>query len=212
MLTLTLARPLGFHDTVTETSFHFVGVRTILAVNLDTTVDGNESEHIVAVNRVAAFSQLEIKSFQILVDDEYIILEALVVLRTLDAITFSASVQYLVGGFAFLLLHFYELVHYLVGIELFIGDVLIEFGNDFVSQLLDESHHHRFIVIHLTVLELTFDGFLGKLSLMRFELFQCLTNLGACLRGGYNVQPIALRCLCVRSHDFHLVATVQFMS
>ena len=39
-----------------------------------------------------------------------------------------------------------------------------------------------------------------------------LTYLVACLRRGDKSQPVTLWCLRVRSHDFHLVATVQFLA
>ena len=44
-----------------------------------------------------------------------------------------------------------------------------------------------------------------------YHLFQCLSNLGTSLGGGYNVQPILLGGLSVRCHDLHLVTAIQFL-
>ena len=60
--------------------------------------------------------------------------------------------------------------------------------------------------------ELTLDGFLGKFRLTGFDFLQCLADFGACLRGGDNVEPVLLRALGVRCHDFHLVAAVQLLA
>ena len=212
LLSLTLTCPFSFHDTITESCFHFWCIRTILAMYLDTPIDGYESKDFISINRITTLGQFEIQSLQILVNDQDIVLKVLVVQRCLDAISFCTPIEHFVIGFRFFLLHLNELVENLIGIQLFNGNVLIEIGYILVSQLLDQTHHHGFIVINLSVLELSFDGFLGKFRLTGFDFFQSLANLGSCFRSSYNVQPITFRCLGVRGHDFHLVSTIQLLT
>ena len=181
-------------------------------MNLDASVDGHEAEYLVAIDGVTTLGELEVQTFEVLVDDQYIFLEGLVVGRWLDAVSFGTSVKHFVVSFRFFFLHFDKAVEDVVGIQLFVGDVLIEIGYCLVSQLFDEAHHYGFVVIHLSVLEFPFDGFLGKFRLSGFDFLQGLAYLGACLRSSDYVQPILLGCLCVRGHNLYLVAAVQLVS
>ena len=146
LLALALARPFRLHDAIAETGFHLGGIRAILAVNLDAPIDGYETEHLVAINRVTALGELEVDALQVLVDDEDIVLEGLVVRRRMNAVCFCTPVEHFIIGFGLLFLHLHETVEDVVRIQLFVGYVLIEQGDCLVPQLLDETHHHGFIV------------------------------------------------------------------
>ena len=209
LLALALAGPAGLDDAVGEAGVHLAGIGAVAAVDLDAAGDGHEAEHLVTVDGVAAFGQLEVESFQVLVDDEHVVLERRVVGRGLQVVALGAAVDDVLADFRLLLLQFEEAVEHVVGIELFHGDVLVEFGHRFVAQFLDEAHHHGFVVVHLAVLELAFQGFFGELGLPRLHLLQGLADLGAGLRGGDDVQPVAFRRLGARGHHFHLVAAMQ---
>ena len=62
VLRRALAAPFGFDDTVTETLAQFGSIRTVGAVNLDTAVDGDETEDGVAVDGLATACQLVVET------------------------------------------------------------------------------------------------------------------------------------------------------
>ena len=181
-------------------------------MNLDTTVDADESEHFVTVNRVTASGQRKVESFQVPVDDQYVILVVLRVGGLLYVEAFRTAVADFFALLGFPLLHVKVLVDDVVHVHRFVGNTLIEVGYGLEAQFPNQTHQDGLIIFQLPVLEFTFQCLLGKLCLTGCNLLQGLTYLVACLRRGDKGQPVTLRCLRVRSHDFHLVATVQFLA
>ena len=181
-------------------------------MNLDTAVDTDKSEHFVTVNRVTAFGQRKVESFQIPVDDQHVILVILCVGGLLHVEAFRTAVADFFALLGFPLLHVKVLVDDVVHIHRFVGDALIEVSHGLEAQFPNQTHQDGLIIFQLPVLEFTLQRFLGKLCLSGCNLLQGLTYLVACLRRGDKSQPVTLRCLRVRGHDFHLVATVQFLA
>lgn len=62
-----LTAPFGLDDAVTETAEHFLCVRAVHPVDLDA-LRGDETEHLVAIDRVAALRQLILDARQVLVN------------------------------------------------------------------------------------------------------------------------------------------------
>ena len=62
-----LAAPFGLDDAVAETAEHLLRVRAVHTVDLDA-LRGDETEHLVPVDRVAAFRQFIFDACQVLVD------------------------------------------------------------------------------------------------------------------------------------------------
>ena len=213
MFSLALTGPACPDDTVREACPHFLGVRTVAAVYLDTSRNGDESENFIAVNRIAAFGQVEINAFQVLVNDQHIILEIVFDIGSLlDVEPFRTAVADFFPLFGFLPLHFHVTVDEGVDVQTFVGDAPVEIGYGLIAQLLDEAHQDGFIVFYLAVLEFPFQRFAGKLCLLGGHFFQGLTNFGTGFRGGHEVQPVLFRSLGRRGHDFHLVATDQWLT
>ena len=181
-------------------------------MNLDTAVDADESEYFVAVNRVTASGQRKVESFQVPVDDQHVILVVLRVGGLLHVEAFRTAVADFFALFGFPFLHVKVLVDDVVHVHRFVGNTLIEVGHGLEAQFPNQTHQDGLIIFQLPVLEFTFQCFLGKLCLTGCNLLQGLTYLVACLRRGDKSQPVTLGCLRVRGHDFHLVATVQFLA
>ncbi len=70
-----LTSPTRFNNPVSETLAHLIGIRTVCPVNLDTSAHGHKSEYIISIDRITAFGQFKFQSFQILIDDKYILFE-----------------------------------------------------------------------------------------------------------------------------------------
>ena len=210
LLALAFSGPFGAYDAVGESGLHVFGVRTVAAVDLDSSRDADESEYLVTVDGVAAARQREVKSLQILVDHQYVVLVIILAFhRLLQVVGFGASVSNFVPLLAFPFLEFQVLVDDGIDIHGLVGNALIEVGDILVAQLADESHQYGFIVFQLAVLELAFQGFLGKLGLLGRNFLQGLADLGARLGGRDEVQPVSFRSLCARSDDLHLITAVQ---
>ena len=73
VLYLSFTAPFGPDDTITEPFTQFGCVGTVDAVDLDSSVDGDEAEDIIAIDGVATLGQLEINTLQVLVDDDHVI-------------------------------------------------------------------------------------------------------------------------------------------
>ena len=70
ILAATLPCPFCPNYSITETLAKLWRVGTILAMNLDASATCHEAENGIAINRLTAFCHLEVKTFQVLVDDE----------------------------------------------------------------------------------------------------------------------------------------------
>ena len=176
----TFSCPACLDDPIGEACLEFRCVRTVFSVYLDTTADRDKAKHIVSIDWVATLCQLEFDTLQVLVDDQYIILEMLHVLGRQEAVFLCTSDGVVLYRFGLLLLQVDKTVAYRVRIKLVVGNVLIELSSRLITHLFDQSHHRGLIKLNLPVLETSFDGFLGKGNLMSLHLFQCLFNLGAC--------------------------------
>ena len=110
LFTLALSGPAGFHDAVREAGTHLLGIRAVTTVNFDTAVDADESEHFITVNRVTAFGQCKVESFQVPVDDQHVILVILCVGGLLHVEAFRTAVADFFALLGFPLLHVKVLV------------------------------------------------------------------------------------------------------
>ena len=99
-----------------------------------------------------------------------------------------------------------------VYIQCFIGNVLIEVSHSLETEAFNEAHHDSFIIFYFPVFEFPFNSFFGKGMLAGNHLFQSLAYLGTCFGGSHDVQPVLLRCLGIRGHDFYLITTVQYLT
>ena len=70
ILAAALSCPFRPNYSVTKTLAKLWRVGTILAMNLDASATCHEAENGIAINRLTAFCHLEVKTFQVLVDDE----------------------------------------------------------------------------------------------------------------------------------------------
>ena len=188
------------------------GIGTIATVYLDTSRHTDKAEYIISIDGIAAACQLEIQSFQILINDQYIFFGTyLFRYALLKVIAFSTAVDNIVARIIFPSLLFLVFVYNLVDIQFFIGYGLIEVGHYLETEALDEAHHGSFIILYLPVLELAFQSFLSEGVLACSHFLQCLAYFGACLGGGYDVQPVLLGRLRIRCHYLHLVTAMQHL-
>ena len=67
--------PPGLHDSIAIATAQLGGVGTVLTVDLDTAVDGDESEDRVTVDGLTTTGQLVVESFQVTVDDQGVVCE-----------------------------------------------------------------------------------------------------------------------------------------
>ena len=196
--TYRFPRPTSLHNTITETFAHLIGIRTVCPVNLDTTAYRNETKHIIPVNRITTFSQLEFQPFQILIDYQNIFLRRrFLLLRSLQVIPFGTAIHNFIVRITVPLLLLHILIQNLVNVQSTVGNPLIKLRHILEAQTLDEAHHGRFIIFQLTILEFPFQRLLGKSVLACHHLFESLPYLGARFGSRHDVQPVLLRRLGV---------------
>ena len=68
-----LAAPSCLYDAVAEALAQFGGVGAVAAVDLDASAGGDESKHLVALDGLAAFCQLEVDALEVLVYHEHVV-------------------------------------------------------------------------------------------------------------------------------------------
>ena len=66
-------------------------------------------------------------------------------------------------------------------------------------------------ILYLPVLELALQSFLGKGMLAGSHFFQCLAYLGTGFGSSHDIQPVLFGSLGVGSHDFYLVAALEYL-
>ena len=210
---LGFTRPACLYDTVSETLAQVARVRAIATVYFDTAAYGDKAEYLVAVDWIAATCQFEVQPFQVLVDDEHVLLGICLFGQggCLQVITFGATVDDVVVRIVFPFLQFKVLVYDVVHVERFVGDALIEVRHHFEAEAFDEAHHRALVIFYFPVLEFAFQCFFGKCMLAGSHFLECLPYLGACFGSCDDVQPALFGGLRVGSHDFHLVAAVQYL-
>ena len=184
-------------------------------MNLDATADGNETKHIVAIDGIAATCQLIVNTFQVLVNDEDVVVQ----LRTIgrerrvvqDKLFCRACLSVARNAFV-ALLQFNVLIQDHRHIERVLCYVAIEVAGLLVAQLLHCSHHHRFVKLYLAVLELAFKHLLHHECLFLLGLLDSQTNLGPGTRGLDNRKPLLFGTLGGGGHDFDLVTRLQLLT
>ena len=211
---LRFACPTRFHNPVAEPFTQLCSIGAITAVYLDSSGHSNEAEYVVSINRVTATCQLEIKAFQILVDNQHVFFRTgdLIVLRLLQIISFGAAIRNVIMYIIFPLLLFQIFVYDFIHIQRFVRNALIKIRHRLEAETLDKTHHYGFIIFYFPVLEFPFYRFLGESMLAGGHFFQCLADFGARFGAGYDIQPVLLGCLRIRRHDFHLVTAIQDLS
>ena len=70
ILSLTLSAPSRFHHTIAEARLQIRGIRTILMMYLDSTVDCHKAKDWIAVDRLATTCQSVVDSVHITVDNK----------------------------------------------------------------------------------------------------------------------------------------------
>ena len=73
VLRAALARPFGFHYTVRILLLEVLDVDTVGSVDTYSSRNAHEAFHLVAIDRVAAASQLVVDALEILVDDKNVL-------------------------------------------------------------------------------------------------------------------------------------------
>ena len=180
---------------------------------LDAAGHTNKTENIISINRTTAACQLEVQSFQILINYQYILFRTgdFIVLCLLQIISLGTAICDVVMRITFPPLLFQIFIDDFIHIQCFICDALIKVCHCLEAETFDQAHHYGFIIFYFPVLEFTLYRFFGKGMLAGNHLLQCLAYLGTCLGAGYNIQPILFGCLCIRGHNFHLITTIQHL-
>ena len=73
ILRLSLATPSSLDDSIAETRLQVVGIRAVLMMNLDTSVNRHETEDRVAVDRLTATGKRVVDTLHALVDDKRVV-------------------------------------------------------------------------------------------------------------------------------------------
>ena len=180
-------------------------------MNFDTSAYCHKSEYIISVNRIAAFGKFKFQSFQILIDDKHILFGGDLFLCCLQIISFGTAINDLIMRVIVPSLLFEVFIQNIVDIQCLICNLLIKLCHIFEAQTLDKTHHRSFVIFHLPVFELPFQCLFGEIVLACYHLLKCLTYLGAGFGSRHDVQPVLLRSLGIRRHDFHLITAVQFL-
>ena len=180
---------------------------------LDAAAYGDKTEYLVSVDRIATACQLEVQAFQVLVDDEHILFGCCFFGQGggLQVIALGATVYDVIMRIILPLLQFEVLVYDVVDVERFVGNALIKIRYHFEAETLDEAHHRTLVIFYLPVFEFTFQRFFGKCVLAGSHFFERLPYFGARFGSSDDVQPALLGRLGIGSHDFHLIATVQYL-
>ena len=128
VLCSVLSAPFRLYDSITEALAQFRCVRTVAAVNLDSTVYSNETEHLVTVYRPAAIGQLVIDAFQIAVDYEHVTAAVGKFLGWILVVVFVGAPYWLLRGQEIVVVGLYFLVflYHVVDVERFVGNPLVE--------------------------------------------------------------------------------------
>ena len=120
--------PFGLDDAVTETAEHFLCVRAVHPVDLDA-LRGDETEHLVAIDRVAALRQLILDARQVLVNHQDILVGRDFFYFGCRDVFFGAADFGVVVRFRFPAELFQVFVDHLVRVEAFFGNLDVKVGD-----------------------------------------------------------------------------------
>ena len=197
ILRRSLSAPLGLDDAVAEASTHLGRIGAVGAVNLDASADGDESEDVVAVDGVAAVSQLVVYALQVLAYDEHVAVGPGRLSGGLRRVEHELLGRAHVGCRCFLaLLQLQVFVDDGAHVECAVGQLAVEVTGLLVAQLLDGAHHDRLLQLNLPVVELALQHLLHQQCLLLLRLLQCQPYLRFCPRRLHYREPLLLGPLC----------------
>ena len=170
---------------------------------------GDETENLVAINRVAAFGEFIFDTRQVLVDHQDILVRRYLLHRSRGHEFLCATHLGALVRLRLLAESLQIFVDYLVGIEAFLGDLDVEVRDGLESFLLDVTHQMRFFHLDLPIFETALEHLLGKVDRLGCLFTEGLFDLYAGLGGDDEVQPIPLRALRRRRDHGYAIAVVQ---
>ena len=170
---------------------------------------GDETEHLVAIDRVAALRQLILDARQVLVNHQDILVGRDFFYFGCRDVFFGAADFGVVVRFRFPAELFQVFVDHLVRVEAFFGNLDVEVGDSLESFLLDVTHQDRFLHLDLPVLEAALQHLFGKVHRLGSLFAECLFDLDPRFRGDDDVQPVTFGCLGGSGDDGDRVAVVQ---
>ena len=173
------------------------------------TLRGDETENLVAINRVAAFGEFIFDTRQVLVDHQDILVRRYLLHRSRGHEFLRATHLGALIRLRLLAESLQIFVDYLVGIEAFLGDLDVKVRDGLESFLLDIAHHGWLVHVDLPVLEAALQHLLGEFHGLHGLLLQGLLDLYTGLGGDDEVQPIPLRALRRRRDHGYAIAVVQ---
>ena len=175
--TFRFSGPACFDNTVSETFAHLSRIGAVVAVNLDPPGYSDKSEYVVSIYGVATFGQLEVQSFQVLVNDEYILFsDSGFVYLVWQVVFFGTAVDHFIT-FTVPFLLFDVFIQNVVHVKHFVGNILIKLCHILESQAFDQTHHYCFVIFHLPVFEFPFQCFFGEIVLACYHFLQGLADL-----------------------------------
>ena len=174
VLRLALATPARLHYAVAEALAHLRGVGAVFAVNLYSARHGDKSEHVVAIDRVAAFRQREVYALEVLVYHEDVVRPVgQLLIGTLICELLSRAC----GGGGIQseheVAHLHIFVHHAVDVKPLVGNGFIEVADNLVAHLLCHIGYHSLLEIYLPVLQPSLQQFLCYEYLLCLALLQC---------------------------------------
>ena len=176
---------------------------------LDALIPGDETEDIVAEDRIAALGHLVVQSLEVLgVDHQYVVAAA-----RLESGPDLSRIQLGSPGHRLRYHGVVLLDEGLDGIDvhraLVYGGVERVYGR--VVELLHHLHHHLVREVQLPVLQTPLQQFLALGGLLVFGIVQGLAYLVPGLGSHHIVHPIRGRLLVLAAEDFHHVARLELL-
>ena len=211
ILAAALSCPFRPNYSVTETLTKLWRVGTILAMNLDATATCHEAKDGIAINWLTAFCHLEVKTFQVLVDDEDI--------RPTIPLYWECFIRYLelVGALRGSLLLGFSMVETLllgigfedgIHVELPISQGSIEVRYDAITELRHGMHQDGLLVVELLILHLALQFLFCEECLPALHFLEALADLCTCSGCREDVQPVLFGRLIAAGQYFNLVAAL----
>ena len=205
------AGPTHFHHAIGEAFAHLAGVRAAVAVDFDAARNGDKTEDLVAVNRVAATCHLELHAFQIAVVDHQNIFLSRIDRGSGVGETEGFGTAHF-GSFrhtGFALLQLDIGVERSIEIDFVFGYVGVKVTGFLITQFLDELVQGTFVPFELAILQFSLEHFASHGAVATFHFAQGLTNLRTGVRRHHDVQPFEARLLGVRGENFDTLSTAQ---
>ena len=158
-------------------------------MDLDT-LSRDKTEHLISIDRVAAFGQLVLNPRQVLVDHQHIlVVRDLLDMGRGDKLPGTPHLLMILRTVLFTH-HLQILINNTVGIQPFLGYLDVKIGHRLETFLFDVAHQDRFLQVDLPVLETTLQHLLGHIHRFGLLLPQGLFDLYTRLGGHHDVEPI----------------------